>query len=542
MTQERGIDIASALLPHEKAKADARLSRLGKMLYTKSATPSTSRQLIAKFEDGLEYIPWPQDVDFNLLAELFDLDPTHRACCVLKARALSAGGWRLVRRDGTPGDPPKDLRRYIERVFPDGLEEFLYRAELELAAMGNVYLEVRRTLDGRFAGGLGQVAALEVIPTFTMYRLPPTHRSGCAYVQRWGGWRVFFRAFGTDSPTHLENQPVVNEVIHIMTPSPSSYWYGVPEIVGALRASYGWLVGMDYATAILEKRGMPHYLLLLPGGKGLISLEDQTVFNRFVNELLTVGAGRILMAALPQGVEAKLEQLNLNIPIEELGNFLSECRNQIARVHGVPPRLLAILESGRLGGTNEGRTQIEQFKAFTIRPLQKMWENRLYSALLAGRESWADWKIELQEFDFEDVVRRMQADTNYVKTGIKSIDEVRSSLGLKPRGVDRLFFVLGGEPTPVDWLESDELLGQKASTKVQSVLCSKKRFKSAKEAAQWCRDHDFKASDLDETDEYYRFRQFEPSRCKEGSFRTIELTDGVKAVICQPKSKAADCC
>lgn len=78
----------------------------------------------------------------------------------------------------------------------------------------------------------------------------------------------------------------------------------------------------------------------------------------------------------------------------------------------------------------------------------------------------------------------------------------------------------------------------KKATEVQSVLCSKEKFKSADDARKWCEDHDYKAGDLDETDDFYRFRQFEPSECSEGSLRTIELTEGVKAVICKRAKQA----
>jgi len=48
-------------------------------------------------------------------------------------------------------------------------------------------------------------------------------------------------------------------------------------------------------------------------------------------------------------------------------------------------------------------------------------------------------------------------------------------------------------------------------------------------------DHDFRADKVDETDESFRYRQFSPTLCREGSERTIELTKGVKAVICRKK-------
>lgn len=81
----------------------------------------------------------------------------------------------------------------------------------------------------------------------------------------------------------------------------------------------------------------------------------------------------------------------------------------------------------------------------------------------------------------------------------------------------------------------DALKGGKAdTTEVQTVICSKERFESAEEARTWCREHDFRVDKVDETEDSYRFRQFDPSRCQEDTFRTITLTEGVKAVICRP--------
>lgn len=84
-----------------------------------------------------------------------------------------------------------------------------------------------------------------------------------------------------------------------------------------------------------------------------------------------------------------------------------------------------------------------------------------------------------------------------------------------------------------DWIKK-----QRETTEVQTVICSKDKFDSAEAAAKWCTDHDFKADKVDETDDSYRFRQFDPGRCQDDSFRTIDITDGVKAVICRPKKSA----
>lgn len=71
----------------------------------------------------------------------------------------------------------------------------------------------------------------------------------------------------------------------------------------------------------------------------------------------------------------------------------------------------------------------------------------------------------------------------------------------------------------------------KKATTVQTIICSKEKFKSEADARSWIKAHGFKTDKVDETEESYRYRQVDPSMMEEGSFRTIEMTDGVKAVV-----------
>lgn len=79
------------------------------------------------------------------------------------------------------------------------------------------------------------------------------------------------------------------------------------------------------------------------------------------------------------------------------------------------------------------------------------------------------------------------------------------------------------------------------STKIQTLIFSRAAFTKS-EAVRWARDHDFNSSKVDVTEESIRLRQREPEDFQDGSFRTIELTAGVKAVIGVPKagSKKSD--
>lgn len=84
-----------------------------------------------------------------------------------------------------------------------------------------------------------------------------------------------------------------------------------------------------------------------------------------------------------------------------------------------------------------------------------------------------------------------------------------------------------------------EVKQEEQSTTVQSVICSKDVF-SKDEAIEWVKSHDFRYDKLDETEDSYRFRQRDPSEFVEGSFKTIDITEGVKAVIGHLKTEVGD--
>ncbi len=73
-------------------------------------------------------------------------------------------------------------------------------------------------------------------------------------------------------------------------------------------------------------------------------------------------------------------------------------------------------------------------------------------------------------------------------------------------------------------------------TEVQTLIFSKPKFDRAG-AIKWAKDHDFRSDKVDETSTSFRLRQKNPGEFQEGSFRTIELADGVKAVIGKPKGE-----
>lgn len=82
-----------------------------------------------------------------------------------------------------------------------------------------------------------------------------------------------------------------------------------------------------------------------------------------------------------------------------------------------------------------------------------------------------------------------------------------------------------------------EWLAQRAPSEVQSVILMKENYDEPA-AREWIKSHSFKSNDMDETDESYRFRQIDPGEFISGSFRTIEIKDGISAVVGRKKGSA----
>lgn len=77
------------------------------------------------------------------------------------------------------------------------------------------------------------------------------------------------------------------------------------------------------------------------------------------------------------------------------------------------------------------------------------------------------------------------------------------------------------------------------TSSIQTLILSKLRFPTMADAIAWVQEHKFMAQ-LDgkkpqETEDGFRFIQQDPNDF-EGEFRTVEITDGVQAVIATPKS------
>ncbi len=76
---------------------------------------------------------------------------------------------------------------------------------------------------------------------------------------------------------------------------------------------------------------------------------------------------------------------------------------------------------------------------------------------------------------------------------------------------------------------------ERPSLKAQTYILSKERFKTQGAANKWMDENDVPRPKVDETEGSFRYRQFPPDRCQEGTARTTRITDGVQIVGCRLK-------
>ena len=86
--------------------------------------------------------------------------------------------------------------------------------------------------------------------------------------------------------------------------------------------------------------------------------------------------------------------------------------------------------------------------------------------------------------------------------------------------------------------KEEEKADTPAGFKIQTLILSKDKFETLEEAKKWIIDNGFKVGkdtkpDIDETENSWRFRQFDPAKCQDETVRTINITSGVTAVICR---------
>ena len=418
----------------------------------------TSLSAIEESSRGLHVVlSWPYSVDPGELAVLFDEDPTHRACCMVKTASVQASGYRFAHDSGDAKKPSDAMVADFERLFePAGIEEFLTCTETDFGALGNAFIEITR-------GVSGDVRGLYHVPAYTMWRLAPPPENTKPrgdYVQIVGGQFVYFREFGTkveDYQPYKEQRP--NEMVHLREYTPSNAWYGMPRIWSALFAALSNRLQHLNTIEFFEDKGISRYMLLMDGAFNMVDPKNQEKLTAYLNSLMEVRSNKVILIGSPPETTSHLEELRTDLKFDEYDVVRSANRDEICRVHGVPPRIVSIVASGSLGGTGEGETQFDMFKSLVVRPRQRAYErlfNQVFFSQYDRRRS--AWSMRFNEIDLTDFQKKAQALSVLVRNAMMTPNQAKSELGLPGIGEEgnQNFIIAGGVPYTLEEIGNAE--------------------------------------------------------------------------------------
>lgn len=388
---------------------------------------------------------------YNLewLAKLYELSPPHYASVNAKVSNIVGLGYKLVetrktkrRIEELEGDEERvqSIRKKLLRVH-DGLEhllesfneedtltEVLVKVWRDYETTGNGYLEVGRKRDGTI-GYLGHV------PSITMR----IRKQRDGFAQIIGKDTVFFRNFGDTTTTNpFGNDSKPNEVIHIKKYSPTSTYYGVPDVISAITAITGNDFAAKYNLDYFENKAIPRYAIISKGVK--FGSQVQNALLGFFETNLRGQNHRSIYIPLPEDTEKskkdiKFEAIESGAQDASFKEYKKQNLNEILMSHRVPISKIGLAEGVSLA---VARDADKTFKEQVCAPEQRIFEKKFNKILVdLGVDSF---EFKLNEMTLTDADTQSKIDERMVKAGIWVPNEprIRDGLPALPDGDERV--------------------------------------------------------------------------------------------------------
>ncbi len=211
---------------------------------------------------------------------------------------------------------------------------------------------------------------------------------------------------------------------HLKYYSPSSRFYGEPDYLATLLQISTTYKADRYNDKFFDNGARPDMAIIYENGEP--NTEQLEAFKKFFGDNYKGydNAHKAIILHASDGVGEK----DVKIRIQTLGEvkdlsfkeLKAVNRDEIAAAHGVPPRLLGIVEKGSLGGGGELIGQLHQFNEIDMKPKYQLLEE-FFDSINIG--------LKLKPLDVTNFKDDADVVTNLVQTGIVSINEARGILG-----------------------------------------------------------------------------------------------------------------
>lgn len=357
------------------------------------------------------------------LAELYEINGTHKACVDAKVTNVVGLGHRFVPvPEGAAADTAN--RQVLEHLFAAcnpqmTFSEVMRAVWTDVETIGNGYLEITRNSQGQVDG---------------FYHVPGTtvrvkvNRGG--FVQVREGRKRHFRNLGAEAVPDPESGQTENEMLQFRKYTPQSTYYGVPDILPAVTAVAGDRAAGEYNVTFFEHNAVPRMAFIVEGTSMPRELIRQ--IRQFMETEIKGQGHKSLILEVP-GHDAKLRLEPLNQLRAEDAAFLGyrkANRDEILMVHRVPPSKITIVENANLANS---RDQDKTFREQVVRPEQRRIEFQI-NRLIREQIGIGDWEFRFREMDLTEELQQAEVARIYAEIGAWTPDEIRARQGLEGLG------------------------------------------------------------------------------------------------------------
>lgn len=405
-----------------------------KFLSGKSGVSSKGKDDITAYDLFALATP-PYNLDH--ISKLYDMSSFHHGAVDAKVSNIVGLGYKFLyskktneRIEQIESDDGTDKARrkankvasIMDTVFENfnleySFSETLSRALTDYETTGLGYIEVGRDNRG-VIGYVGHVSSKDM-----RVRLA---RDG--YVQVVGGKVTFFRNFGdrkTADPIGKDPNP--NEIICLKKYSPTSAYYGVPDIVSAKSAIAGNEFASRYNLDYFENKAVPRYLITLKGATFSDTAEQSLL--EFFETSLKGQNHRTLYIPLPaddpnRKVEFKMEPIESNVQESSFDRYQTANRDEILMAHRVPVSKIGIPNNVSLA---MARDADKTFKEQVCNPTQRLVEQVVNKIV---REFTDIVVFKLNELTLTDENTQASIDEIYLRMQVYTPNEVRARKGM----------------------------------------------------------------------------------------------------------------
>ena len=352
----------------------------------------------------------------SLLQELYEAYlscPWSWASVNAIARTITAGGivtdWDQDDGEGDQEQPDKPaevlaLERLLAYCNPsEDIRQLTRNLVVDLLVFGDAYIEVT------WVGN--QPVALYNLDAPTMYPRADEHGTITGYVQV------------TEFGQRAEFEP--REVIHIALDAPRSSVFGVSPTQAALLPITAWLFAASQGKEIFRKGVPPTVHIDFPAGM------QQPEMNRWLQQYAARNLGpRNIGTPIATKGGATLVELAQG-KVADIETFLSQKRDEILAVYGVPPAEATVIESGNLGG-GTGESQRKTFLVNTCGPIAQLVLEKLNFHLAKQGFGVTGWHLKFGEVDMRDSATIENIRDTRLRNGSWTLNRYRAEIGEPP--------------------------------------------------------------------------------------------------------------